>query len=104
MATVLPWLTTVVRPVALLRSTVPPVVLLVSVIDSIFLRDAGVAEVMTVADKASVPAPPSRESLEFKVCELDDSEPSKVSLAVVPVKLFAPVVSGLIPAKRNRLI
>ena len=95
--TVEAWLETVVTPVALDRSRVEAVVVLVAKIVSIFFIEAGVTEPVIMAYSSSLPAPPSNLSPEFRVWRLEELRPaSNVSSPEVPVKLLVPGVSDLV--------
>ena len=84
-------------PVALVKFNVTALVIAEIERFSIPDIDEGVTDALTTAISSSVPAPPSKRSPEFRVCKLPVLKPaSKVSLPVVPVKLFEPVVSGLV--------
>ena len=92
-----PWLTTLVVPVALVRSKVAALVIAETETFSILVIEEGVTEPLITANISSVPNPPSRRSPEFKVCRLPVLRPaSNVSSPVPPVNVFEPVVSGRI--------
>ena len=100
-----PWLTIEDKPVALVKSNVAALV--IAEIER-FSRpdiDEGVTDALITAISSSVPSPPSKRSPEFRVCKLPVLKPaSKVTLPEVPVKLFEPVVSGLILEISKQLI
>ena len=98
-------LLTALKPVAFDKSTVAAVVVLVRLTVSTLFNAAGVTEPVITAYKMSLPAPPSKLSPELKVCRLEVEIPaSNVSSPAVPVKLFVPVVSGLVTGCDKSLI
>ena len=82
-----------VIPVTLAIPIVATAVLLIVTLSMPTIEE-GVTEPVMVAVRVSVPAPPLSTSLVVSVCKpVELKEPSNVSLPVLPVKLFVPVVS-----------
>ena len=93
---VTPAMLTSSTPVALARPRVAAAVAL-TFTTSIPVMEVGVTDAVKAALRISSPVPPARRSRVLRVCTPEVVRaPSKESSPVVPVKLFALVVSGRI--------
>ena len=88
-----------VVPVALAIPKVATAVLVIVTL-SMLESNAGVTEPVMVAIRESVPVPPESWSPVVSVWTPADKLPSKLSLPVLPVNVFEPVVSGQIKPRK----